>query len=161
MASYGGTSNRPTFNPYGQRYQPSQKRGKYQCPWATNSIFSRLRPATLKAHKRIFKPATDKNRICRSPSWEHTALYKRMEGNYTRSMSLRNSTEISDPIQRKPTSWNMPSTFSLGPGAAINPDKENRRNAKMWGYPGGSKPTGRLYKQRVFSTHKKVGIGDQ
>ena len=70
-------------------------------------------------------------------------------------MGLRSSTGISDPIQRKPTSWNTPSTISPAPEAAINPDKGN---AKMWGYPGGSKPTGRLYKQHVFSTQKRWGL---
>ena len=46
MASYGGASNRPAFNPYGQRSQPPRGRGKYQSPRAPNSIFSRLGPAT-------------------------------------------------------------------------------------------------------------------
>ena len=51
MALYGGTSNRPTFNLYGQRYQPSRGRGKYQCPRATSSIFSWLGPATTSYSK--------------------------------------------------------------------------------------------------------------
>ena len=46
MASYGGASNRPVFNSYGQRSQPPRGRGKYQSPRAPNSIFSRLGPAT-------------------------------------------------------------------------------------------------------------------
>ena len=46
MASYGGASNRPAFNPYGQRSQLPRGRGKYQSPRAPNSIFSRLGPAT-------------------------------------------------------------------------------------------------------------------
>ena len=46
MASYRGASNRPAFNPYGQRSQLPRGRGKYQSPRAPNSIFSRLGPAT-------------------------------------------------------------------------------------------------------------------
>ena len=78
---------------------------------ASSAGSAQLQPATLKAHKRIFKPTTDKNRIRRSPSREHTALHKRMEGNYTRTVGLRSSTGISDSIQHKPTSWDMPPTF--------------------------------------------------
>ena len=79
------------------------------------------RPATLKAHKRIFKPTTGKNSIPRSPSWEYTALYKQVEGNYTRPMGFRSSTEISDPLQLKPTYWDTPPTFPPATRTAINP----------------------------------------
>ena len=116
------------------------------------------RPAILKAHKRIFKPTTGKNSVPRSSSWEYTALYKRVEGNYTRSMGFGSSTGISDPFQLKPTYWDTPPTFPPATTTAINPDKENRGNASMWGYPGGSKPTGRFYEQRVSSAQKRWGL---
>ena len=65
---------------------------------------------------------------------------------------------ISDPFQLKPTYWETPPTFPPATTTAINPDKENRGNASMWGYPGGSKPTGRFYEQRVSSAQKRRGL---
>ena len=115
-------------------------------------------PAILKAHKRIFKPTTGKNSVPRSSSWEYMALYKRVEGNYTRSMGFGSSTGISDPFQLKPTYWDMLPTFPPATTTTINPDKENRGNASMWGYPGGSKPTGKFYEQRVSSAQKRRGL---
>ena len=67
-------------------------------------------------------------------------------------MGLRSSTGISDPIQRKPTFWNTLSTFSPAP------DKENRGNVKMWGYPGGNKPTRRLTSNVFLVPPKKWGL---
>ena len=45
MVSYGGTPNRPTFNPYSPRTRQLRGRGKYQSPRVPSSIFTRLGPA--------------------------------------------------------------------------------------------------------------------
>ena len=58
MASYGGASSRPTFNPYGQRSRSFRGRGRYQSPRVPSSVFSQLgstAPSHTQSHLEDFQ----------------------------------------------------------------------------------------------------------